>query len=171
MSKPYFRSSLLGAFAAVILAAGVNAAELQKKIDSPIVITADRMEAEKLGATVTFINNVVLKKEDMKLTSDRMVVYYNPGTKDIGEIDATGHVVVRKEGRIALAQKAHYYNRDEKIVLSGDARIIENEKELGGEKITLFLRDDRSIVEGGKVLLYKDAPVTKSSDTKRKKND
>lgn len=159
MSRPYFRNSLLSAAAAVFLAGPANAAEPGKTADAPIVITADRMEAEKLGTSVTFIGNVLLKKEDMTLSSDRMVVLYDPGTKDISEIDASGHVVVRKDGRIALSQKAFYYSREEKIVLSGEARIIENEKEIGGEKITFYMRDDRSVVEGGKVLLYQDKPI------------
>lgn len=122
----------------------------------PIVVTSDRMEADQLGSTVTFISNVTLKKETMTLTSDQLVVYYDPPAKGVREIEALGNVVVRKEGRIALANKAVYYSREEKIVLTGDPRIIENENQLGGERITLFMRDDRSIVESGKVLFYQD---------------
>jgi lipopolysaccharide export system protein LptA len=122
----------------------------------PIVITASRLEADKLGDTVTFRGDVVLKKEAMTLYSDVMVVKYSASAKGIQEIDATGNVVVRKEGRVALSKKASYYSREEKIVLTGDARIIENENQLGGERITLFIRDDRSIVEGGKVQFYQE---------------
>ncbi len=122
----------------------------------PIVITSRRMEAEKLGDKVTFTGDVVLKKEGMTVNSDTMVVYYDAPTKSIREIDASGNVVVRKEGRVALSDKAVYDSREEKIVLTGNARIIENDNQLGGERITLFLRDDRSIVEGGKVLFYQD---------------
>ena len=125
----------------------------------PIVITSRRMQADKLGDKVTFTGDVTLKKEGMTLTSDSMVVFYDVTTKGIKEIEATGNVVVRKEGRVALSNKASYDSRDEKIVLTGDARIIENENQLGGEKITLFMRDDRSIVEGGKVLFYQDKQV------------
>jgi lipopolysaccharide export system protein LptA len=114
------------------------------------------MEAEKLGEKVTFKGEVTLKKEGMTLNSDSMVVFYNTPTKGINEIEALGNVVVRKEGRIALSNRASYYSREEKIVLTGDARIIENENQLGGDRITLFMRDDRSIVEGGKVLFYQD---------------
>jgi lipopolysaccharide export system protein LptA len=122
----------------------------------PIVITANRLEADKLGDTVTFRGDVVLKKEAMTLYSDVMVVKYSAASKGIQAIDATGNVVVRKEGRVALSRKASYFSREEKIVLTGDARIIENENQLGGERITLFIRDDRSIVEGGKVQFYQD---------------
>ncbi|HYA87219.1 MAG TPA: LptA/OstA family protein [Nitrospirota bacterium] len=122
----------------------------------PIVITSGHMEAEKLGDKVTFTGNVTLKKEDMTLTSDIVIVYYDTGSKEVRQIDAHGNVVVHKDSRVAFSNDASYYSHDEKIVLTGDARIIEKENRLGGKKITLFMRDDRSLVEGGKVLLYEE---------------
>jgi lipopolysaccharide export system protein LptA len=146
--------------AAIVLTAAASQGEAPKKgSQTPMVITSNQMEAEKLGDKVTFIGNVVLKKEGLTLQSESMIVYYNTGTKDIKEIkeiEASGNVIVHKDGRVALAQKAFYYSEDEKIVLTGDARIIENENELRGNKITLFMRSDRSIVEGGTVLFYQD---------------
>ena len=157
MSRRYFRNSLLVIAAVAVLAAvPALAAQSVAKEAEPIVITSNHMEAEKLGEKVTFSGNVELKKEGMTVTSDQMVVFYDPGSKNIREIVARGNVVVRKEGRIALANLATYSLREEKIVLTGDARIIENENQVGGQKIILFMRDDRSIVEGGKVLLYQD---------------
>jgi lipopolysaccharide export system protein LptA len=154
MLKQCFRSSFFLLVALFLVVATGHAARPDKKEREPIVITSDSMEAEKLGDTVTFTGNVVLKKEGMTLTSDSMVVFYEPQSKGIREIDAYGNVVVRKEGRVAFSKKASYYSREEKIVLTGEARIIENENQLGGETITLFMRDERSVVEGGKILFY-----------------
>jgi len=150
------------------MAAKNDTAGLDKGAREPIVITSNHMEAEELGNKVTFTGNVTLKKESMTLTSDRMIVLYDEGSKDIREIDAHGNVVVHKEGRVALSNDASYYSRDEKIVLTGDARIIENENQLAGEKITLFIHDDRSLVEGGKALLFKDKEGKSVDLTKRK---
>jgi len=125
----------------------------------PMVVTSARMEADELGNRVTFIGDVILKKEAMTLTSDHLVVFYDPASKGVREIEALGNVVVRKDGRIAHANKAIYYSKDEKIILTGEARINENENQLGGERITLFMRNDRSIVESGKVLFYQDKQV------------
>jgi len=154
----------------ILLGAPANAAQTEKSTQEPIVITSNRMEAEKLGDKITFIGNVLLKKEGMTLTSDTMIVFYDTDSKDVREIDASGNVVVRKEGRVALSNRAFYYNKEEKIVLTGEARIIENENEIAGERITLFLSDDRSIVEGGKVLLYQNKlkkSLDKSSEGKK----
>lgn len=168
MSKQCCRNSLL-IIAAVFLVAATGATTVSvNSAREPVVITSNRMEAAKLGDKVTFIGNVILKKESMTLSSDTMIVFYDTGSKDIRQIDAHGNVIVRKEGRVALANDASYYSSDEKIVLTGDARIIENENQLGGKKITLFMRDDRSLVEGGKVLLYQDKREQLSRGTNSK---
>lgn len=156
MLKRYCRNSVVVLIAVSFLAATPHPVRQQKGKREPIVITAGRMEADKLGDKVTFRGDVTLKKEAMTLNSDSMIVFYDARSKGISEIEAVGNVVVRKEGRIALSNRASYYSREEKIVLTGDARIIENENQLGGERITLFMRDDRSVVEGGKVLFYQD---------------
>jgi len=158
MLRRCFRNSLLAALSALLIAAAPVAVKNEKVAREPLVITSNRMVADKLGDIVTFTGEVTLKKEGMTLSSDSVVVYYDVKTKGIREIEALGGVMVRKEGRVALANRASYYSREEKIVLTGDARIIENESQLGGERITLFIREDRSIVEGGKVLLYKSRP-------------
>ncbi len=155
MLKRCFRNSLL-ILVSLFLAASTPADEREKVKHEPMVITSSSMEADKLGDTVTFTGDVILKKEGMTLYSDSMVVFYDKPTKGVREIRAVGNVVVRKDGRVALSNRASYYSSEEKIVLTGDARIIENENQLGGERITLFMRDDRSIVEGGKVLFYQD---------------
>jgi len=157
MSKQFFRNSLALVASLLLMAATSVDARPGKNSREPLVITSNRMDAEKLGDKVTFTGKVTLKKEGMTLTSDVMIVYYDVGSKDIRKVEAHGNVVVRKEGRVALSNNALYSSREETIVLTGNASIIENENKLGGEKITLFMADDRSIVEGGgKVMFYKD---------------
>jgi len=156
MSKPYFRNSALIVFSFFLLAAAARSGQPAKKNQEPVVITSNRMEAEKLGDKVTFIGNVILKKEGMTLASDRMIVFYQASTKNVREVEAHGNVKVTKEGRVALSNDASYYTGEDKVILTGNARIIENNNQLTGEKITLFVTDGRSIVEGGNVLIYQD---------------
>lgn len=155
MSNPYFRNSLILAASLVLVAAAPVEMRTDKKKREPLVITADRMDAEQLGEKVLFNGNVTLKREGMIISSDFMTVQYDAGTKDVKDVEAQGNVVVRKEDRVGLSNRALYDRRRETIVLTGNARIIENENQFGGEKITLFIADDRSIIEGGgKVMFY-----------------
>ena len=168
MLKRSYKNSLLFIICGFCITATCYAALPEKTKREPVVITSNSMEADKLGDTVTFTGNVTLKKAGMTLTSDSMVVFYDAQSKGIKEIDAYGNVVVRKEGRVAFSNKASYYSREEKIVLSGDARIIENENQLGGETITLFMNEDRSVVEAGKIMFYQNK-LDKSNDEKKRK--
>ncbi len=166
MLKRCFRNSLFLASSLLLIAATSGNARRDKNTREPLVITSNRMHAEKLGDKVTFTENVTLKKEGMTLSSDVIIVFYNARSKDIREVDAHGNVVVRKDGRVAHSNNAVYSRKGETIVLTGDASIIENENKIGGEKITLFMADDRSIIEGkGKVIFYKD----KSLETGKRK--
>jgi lipopolysaccharide export system protein LptA len=157
MLKRCFKNSLFIAVSLLLMAAVQpgSPAPVQEKRE-PVVLTSRRMDADKLGDKVTFTGDVILKKEGMTVYSDSMVVFYDAPSKGVREIEALGNVVVRKDGRVALSNHASYYSSEEKIVLTGDARIIENDNQLGGDRITLFMRDDRSIVEGGRVLFYQD---------------
>jgi lipopolysaccharide export system protein LptA len=157
MSKQFSRNSLFIVASLLLIAATSVEGRPGKNVREPLVITSNSMNAEKLGDKVTFTGKVTLKKAGMTLTSDVMIIYYDIGSKDIRKVEAHGNVIVRKEGRVAFSNDALYSNRQETIVLTGNASIIENENRIGGEKITLFLADDRSIVEGGgKVMFYKD---------------
>jgi lipopolysaccharide export system protein LptA len=156
MSRRSFSNSVTLVLSLLLLAATPAPFTPEKGTREPIVVTSKRMEAEKLGNTVTFVGDVVLKKEEMTLQADRLVVHYDPEQRIIREMDAVGHVVVTQEDRVAMGEKAVYYSNEEKIVLTGDPRIIEKENELRGEKITLYMRENRSIVEGGKVFFYQD---------------
>ena len=158
MSKRSCRNSARFALMLVftVLASATAPLAVEKGAREPIVVTASRMEADKLGDTVTFLGDVVLKKEALTMNADMLLVYYDQPAKGVREIEARGSVVVTQEGRVALANHAVYYSAEEKIVLTGDARVIENESQVGGERITLFMRDERSIIEGGRVLIYQD---------------
>ncbi len=157
MSKLCCRNSLLLVITLLLIAARADGAQFDNKTREPLVITSDRMEAVNLGDKVTFTGDVTLKKEGMTISSDVMIVYYDSVSKDIREIEAHGNVVVHKEGRVALSNDALYSKAEETIVLTGNASILENENKIGGEKITLFMADDRSIIEGGSnVMFYKD---------------
>ncbi|MCK9419282.1 MAG: hypothetical protein M0R70_07895 [Nitrospirae bacterium] len=166
MSKQCFRNSLFLAASLFLIAATSGNARPDKNAGEPLVITANRMHAEKLADTVTFTEKVTLKKEGMTLSSDVMVVHYDAGSKEIKAVEAHGNVAVRKDGRVALSKNALYSRKAGTIVLTGDASIVENENKIGGEKITLFMADDRSIIEGrGKVMFYKD----KSLENRKRK--
>lgn len=69
--------------------------------------------------------------------------------RSINRIEATGHVKIEKENGNATCNKAVYFNDEGKIVLTGDPVAWEKGTRVSGKQITMYLAEDRSVVEGG----------------------
>ncbi|MEX5212617.1 MAG: hypothetical protein NW703_00475 [Nitrospiraceae bacterium] len=64
-------------------------------------------------------------------------------------IEASGNVTIEKDEGRAICRKAVFYQEAEKIVLTGDPVVWQRGTRVTGQKITMFLAEDRSVVEGG----------------------
>jgi len=69
--------------------------------------------------------------------------------RSVSMIEATGRVLIEKEDGRATCRKAVYHGDEEKIVLTGEPVAWQKGTRVTGKKITMFLAEDRSIVEGG----------------------
>jgi lipopolysaccharide export system protein LptA len=134
---------------------------LQKKSissgNAPVVIRSNSMEIDNKKRIVVFTGSVEAEREDMRITCQRMFVYYEGSEKTaehkgskIDRIVAKGDVrIQRSDGGSATAEEAVYYEAEEKIVLQGRPVVKQGEDSIEGSTITLFLREDRSVAEGG----------------------
>ena len=68
----------------------------------------------------------------------------------IDRIEAEGNVRFVQEGREARSPRATFHNLEQRIVLSGGATLRQGENTVQGETLTIFLRENRSVVTGGK---------------------
>lgn len=69
--------------------------------------------------------------------------------RSVSRIDAMGHVRIEKDNGKATCEKAVYFSDDEKIILTGDPVAWEKGTRVSGKQITMYLAEDRSVVEGG----------------------
>ena len=150
------------------------------------------MEADDRQQVVMFFGSVVARQEDMVLSCDRMKVYYSKennkagskgdradsggapllgGQSQIVQIVAEGNVKITRGDRVAQAQKAVYKAKavPRTIVLTGEPRIWRDKDFLTGKKITYYLDEDRSVVEGGgknrvNAIFYQDSPNSKDGE-------
>lgn len=145
-----------GAVAALLVAlASLGSAEdrvnsrLAELGSRPIEISADRLLADSAKDTVTFEGNVVARQEDVVLSADRLFAEYSRDSRAIEKITAEGNVRVVQATKEARAARAVFYNLEQRIVLSGGSELVEGKNVLKGETVTLFLRENRSVVTGG----------------------
>lgn len=74
-----------------------------------------------------------------------------PGSsgQSVKQIEATGHVRIEREGGKATSSKAIFDNSRRIVTLTGDPVAWEKGTRVSGEKIVIYLDEDRSVVEGG----------------------
>ena len=142
-------------------------------------ITAKKMTVKNQDSQAVFEGAVVLTRGSLIVYSDRMIVMFRapdssasdnqkgpevvkgtppskgPDTmpavsnRSVSRIEATGRVKIEKDSGSATCEKAVYYQDGDKIVLTGDPVAWDKGTRVSGKQITMFLAEDRSVVEGG----------------------
>ncbi len=123
-----------------------------------IEIKSKTLEIDDGKKTVLFAGNVDAVRGGFRMRSDRLMVYYvgqptqgvtESGQAKIEKIVATGNVkITRDEGGLATADKAVYYQGEEKVILTGNPVVQQGGDFVEGSRVILFLNEKRSIVEG-----------------------
>ncbi|MEK6603707.1 MAG: LptA/OstA family protein [Nitrospirota bacterium] len=140
-----------------------------------IIITSQSLVFKNQENRALFEGKVVLTKGDFIMWADQMIVHFSgeppssPPKKDgkagapspaaspelstfgnraVSLIDATGNVLLQQGNKKAKARKAVYHQRGEMLVLTGDPEAWEEGYRVTGTKMTMFLKEDRSVVEG-----------------------
>jgi lipopolysaccharide export system protein LptA len=128
----------------------------KKDAKEQTVITSQSLTADNKAKTALFDGNVVVKRSDVTLYADRMLVYYGDesGGSSIKKIESEGNVKLVKGDRVITARASTYFAEpEERVVFTGDPRASEGENIVTGSKMTYFVKEDRSVVENSKVFL------------------
>lgn len=113
----------------------------------PITITSNNMEARKKENLVIFKGDVKAEQKDYTLYSKELYVYYADG-KEIKEMIATGDVRIVQLNKTATGEKAVYTRENRAVVLTGNPQVEQDCDVVKGDKITIYLDDNKSLVEG-----------------------
>jgi lipopolysaccharide export system protein LptA len=117
----------------------------------PVTVDADRMERFGKESLVVFIGNVVARQDGSVQHADRLEIYLDEKGDRILRTVSTGNVrIVTSDCRTGTARRAEYFDLEQRMVLSGNARVWQDDNVISGETITIFMSQDRSVVEGGK---------------------
>jgi lipopolysaccharide export system protein LptA len=116
----------------------------------PVTVDSDRMERFGKESLVIFSGNVVARQNNSVQYADRMEVYLDEKGDRILRTVSTGNVkIITKDCRSGTARRAEYYDLEQRVVLLGGARVWQDDNVVSGESITIYLSQDRSVVQGG----------------------
>jgi lipopolysaccharide export system protein LptA len=117
----------------------------------PVTVDADKMERYGKESLVVFTGNVVARQNNSVQYADRMEVYLDERGDRIVRTVSTGTVkIITRDCRTGTARRAEYHDLEQRVVLSGNARVWQDENVVSGDTITIFLSQDRSVVQGGR---------------------
>jgi len=117
----------------------------------PVTIDADQMERFGKEGLVVFTGNVVARQNNSVQYADRMEVYLDERGDRILRTVSTGAVrIITRDCRTGTARRAEYHDLEQRVVLLGNARVWQEDNVVSGETITIFLSQDRSVVQGGR---------------------
>ena len=129
-----------------------SAAAKRRETDkaAPVTVDADQLESLQKEGLVIFTGNVVARQDGSTQYADRMEVYLGAGGDRIVRTVSTGSVrIITKDCRTGTARRAEYYDADQRVILIGNARVWQDDNVVTGERITIYLAEDRSVVEAG----------------------
>jgi lipopolysaccharide export system protein LptA len=125
--------------------------------ENPIVIHSDTLLFDQEQGLITFEGKVKASSNDLVVDCNKMIVYINENQSGesglesgrIEKIIALGDVVInRSDGGIARAGKAVFYQKEEKVVLTENPSVQQGPDLAEGHRIVLYLKENRSIIEG-----------------------
>ena len=124
-------------------------------------ITSQTMTVQGKSRQTTFEGMVVLTKSDFVMRADHMVVTFKKGAQaglqpgdegpagQVDHIEASGNVVIEKSDGKATCGRALYDKDEEKLVLTESPMAWQGGTKVKGARMTMFLKEERSVVEGG----------------------
>jgi lipopolysaccharide export system protein LptA len=119
--------------------------------NAPVTVDADQLENLQKEGLIVFTGNVVASQNNSTQYADRMEVYLDAKGDNIVRTVSTGNVrIITKDCRTGTARRAEYDDAEQRVRLIGNARVWRDDNVVTGERITLYLAEDRSVVEGGK---------------------
>ena len=116
----------------------------------PVRIDADAMEFDYKTKVLTYRGGVTVTQADMKLRSETLRVTLDPDRPERPrEVVAEGSVQIDKGTRRATGGRAVFDDAARTVTLTDQARLQDGPNEVTGERVVVYLDEQRSVVEGG----------------------
>ena len=137
-----------------------------KEKESPTRITSEKMEVDNKKNVIIFTGKVFVTKGRVEIRADRLVLHPENkkiktndsseksnllGTGKMEKIIATGNVLLNQDRKkFATGDKLDFDEKNRIAILTGNAKAWEGKNQVIGDKIIMYLNEDKTIVHGTK---------------------
>ncbi len=117
---------------------------------SAITISADSLDVNRKGRVAMYRGNVsaVDQGRGLSILADQIDFLFDERMEELDRAIATGNVRITYGDRRGASERAEYTPKDSRVVLQGHPKIWQDSDVVTGCKISLLLREERSMVEG-----------------------
>lgn len=134
---------------------GLYAAE--KKDDSPITVEANHMTSVEKESSVIFTGDVDARQANVRIRTDKMIVYYTQKAKEETETETeakqkvekmvcNGNVQITRDDWLGTSRDMVYLSGEQQFILIGDAKAWQGKNMVSGDKIIYYIDEGRSEV-------------------------
>lgn len=126
---------------------------------SPVRIEADRMESGEEPGSVVFSGRVTASRGELVINAATLTLFPlseeeqaelpQGDQRRIKKLYAEGEVRIEAEGWIGSGDFMEYSELERKVYITGNARAWQDNNLISGQTITLYLDEERTIVERG----------------------
>ncbi len=149
------RKLTASAFVFALLAGPLHGAE---SILTPVEVEANEMEIVDVDKQAIFRGNVDAVRGSQKIRSDVMTVFYSDVKQPDGtsksqasKLDAKGNVTITTTKQVITGEWAKMDILANTLLVGGRVKLIEGKNTLQGEKLTVDLTTERTLMSGGRV--------------------
>ncbi len=120
----------------------------------PIHIDADVLEFDARQEVATFRGSVVTTQDDVVMRSGLLRVTFvstddGPGSLErLESVVAEGDVEIQQGDRVARGARAEFNDAERTVILTGGAVLHDGPSEVRGDRVVVYLDEERSVVEG-----------------------
>lgn len=125
----------------------------------PVDITADSVEVNNAQRSAVYRGHVEVLQDGNRMRSDQLSIFFSSkggaaasgpagDFSDIDHMEAVGNVYFVSPKQTARGDRAVYTVSSDTIVITGNVVIMQGENVMKGEKLTIWVRENRSSMEG-----------------------
>ncbi len=115
----------------------------------PIHISARSLVWDHKANTADFQKEVVAQQKDLTIYADDLMILFDEAGSEVNQLVAKGNVKIIQLDRRATCDEAVYDRSQNRIVLQGNPVMRQGENEVRGARVTFYVNENRSVVEGG----------------------